>query len=339
MPPGGSGPNLIRLTSPSLNTVQPGATNDNDFVVAVDNFGTGAALPTGTALSGSAPDYDTAYSQMTAYWNGRLAATPTFSLPNLTLPNTGNLANPGTALTNAYKAGTIYDLMMQVGKAQFSAANNYAWLLNHDVPGELQREVRDRRLPRRAEPAAHRPHLGDARASTRSAPTGTTTGSGRRWAPGLTTCAKTNDTAFVSQYFHDDASGPSPWGPSLYTIMHTHLPGRSCPPTERWRPATTTTPTGRWLFDDYSALEALAAYKYIATTIGQTSEAEWADTAYTSLLNAREHAGRPERVGERVQLPAVHAQPAELGQPVQTPTTTPTGPRPAGSARTSGRRC
>jgi hypothetical protein len=41
--PGGSGPNLLRLTSTSLNTVQPGATSNNDYVVAVDNFGSGAA--------------------------------------------------------------------------------------------------------------------------------------------------------------------------------------------------------------------------------------------------------------------------------------------------------
>jgi hypothetical protein len=138
VPPGGSGPNLIRLTSTSLDTVQPGQTSNNDFVVAVDNFGTGAALPAGSALSSAAPSLDSAYSAMTSYWNGRVAETASFQLPNLTLPNTGNLANPGTALSNAYKAGTIYMLIMQVGEAQFSAANNYAWILNHDVPGELQ---------------------------------------------------------------------------------------------------------------------------------------------------------------------------------------------------------
>src|SRR5262249_14819784 len=131
VPPGGSGPNLVQLTSTSLSTVQPGQTNTNDFVVAVDNFGSGAALPTGTTLSSNAPSFDNADAQMTTYWNGRLAQTASFTLPNLTLPNTGNLANPGTALSNAFKSGTIYDLMMQVGKNEFSAANNYAWLLNH----------------------------------------------------------------------------------------------------------------------------------------------------------------------------------------------------------------
>ena len=43
---------------------------------------------------------------------------------------------------------------------------------------------------------------------------------------------------------------------------------------------------GTWLFDDETALAGLAAYKYIATRIGNTAEATWADGAYTSLLNA-----------------------------------------------------
>ena len=34
-----------------------------------------------------------------------------------------------------------------------------------------------------------------------------------------------------------------------------------------------------------AALEGLAAYKYIATAIGNTTEAEYAQTAYTNLLN------------------------------------------------------
>lgn len=40
-------------------------------------------------------------------------------------------------MANADKAGTNYNLMMQIGMAQFSGADNYNWILNHDVPGEL----------------------------------------------------------------------------------------------------------------------------------------------------------------------------------------------------------
>ena len=284
VPPGGSGPNLVQLTSSSLSTVQPGQTSDNDFVVAVDNFGAGAALPTGVALSGSAPSYDTAFSQMTSYWNGRLAQTASVTLPNLTLPNTGNLPNPGAALSNADKAGTIYDLMMQVGKNEFSAANNYAWLLNHDVPGELQAkfdsgDFTDAQNLLLTARISESPSFNEVGANWYYDGVWKTPGT---WADYL---RLTGDTAFVSKYFHDDAGGPSPWGPSLYTMMHTIYTSQLAS-DGALASSFDNDSTGRWLFDDYSALDGLAAYKYIATEIGQTAEAQWADSAYTSLLTA-----------------------------------------------------
>ncbi|MFL6119164.1 MAG: hypothetical protein ACJ73U_06060, partial [Actinophytocola sp.] len=284
VPPGGAGPNLVRLTSSALDTVAAGQTSNHDFVVAVDNFGSGAALPTGTALSSNAPSYDTAYSQMASYWNSRLAELNTFSLPNTTLPNTGSLANPGTAMVNAYKAGTIYNLMMQVGEAEFSAANNYAWLLNHDVPGELTAKFetgdyhdgRNLLLTGRISEATNFDEVG---ANWYWDGVWKTMGS---WATYL---AKTNDTAFVSQYFHDDSGGSSPWGPSLYTIARNRYPAQLA------SDGTLATnfdndSTGRWLFSNFSALQMLASYRYIAGRIGQSGEASWADTAYTNLLTS-----------------------------------------------------
>jgi hypothetical protein len=282
--PNGTGPNLLRLTSTTLNTVQPGQTSNHDYVVAVDNFGTGVALPAGTALSAGAPTFDVAYTQMVNHWNSRLAETTGFTLPNVTLPNTGNLANPGTAMINAFKAGEIYLLMMQVGEAQFSAANNYSWLLNHDVPGELAarfetgdyHDAENLLLTARISEATNFNEVGanwyfDGDWKTPGA-----------WATYL---AKTNDTAFVSQFFHDDATAASPWGPSLFTIMHTIYTSQLAPDGVL-KASFDNDSSGRWLFDDYSALEALASYRYIATRIGQTSEAQWANTAYTSLLNS-----------------------------------------------------
>ena len=281
--PGGTGTNLVRLTSTSLNTVQPGATGNHDYVAAVDNFGSGAALPSTSTLSSSAPGYDSANSQMASYWNGRIGETASFSLPNVTLPNTGNLANPGAALTNAYKAGTIYILMMQYGEAQFSAADNYAWILNHDVPGELNarletgdfHDAQNLLLTARISQATNFDEHGanwyfDGDWKTPQS-----------WAYYL---AKTNDTAFVSQFFHDDASGSSQWGPSLFTIMHGIYQSQLASDGSL---ATSfdNDSSGRWLFDDYSALEGLAAYKYIATRIGKTAEAQYADTAYNNLLS------------------------------------------------------
>jgi hypothetical protein len=284
VPPGGSGPNLLRLTSSSLDTVQSGQTNNHDFVVAVDSFGTGATLPTGSTLSAGAPGYDTAYNQMVSYWNGRVAETDALSLPNLTLPNTGNLANPGTALTNAFKAGTIYNLFMQVGEAQFSAANNYDWILNHDVPGELTArfetgDFHDARNLLLTARISEQTNFNEVGANWYWDGVWKTMGA---WATYL---AKTNDTSFVSQFFHDDAAGSSPWGPSLFTIARTEYPSQLA------SDGTLVTnfdndSTGRWLFSNFSALQMLASYKYIATRLGMTSEATWADGAYTSLLNS-----------------------------------------------------
>ncbi|MEV0401134.1 RICIN domain-containing protein [Actinoallomurus sp. NPDC050550] len=282
--PGGSGPNLVRLTSSSLDTVAAGATNNHDFVAAVDNFGSGAAFPSTSTLSSSAPNYDTAYSQMSSYWNGRLGELNTFSLPNVSLPNTGNLANPGTAMTNAYKAATAYNLIMQVGKAQFSAANNYAYILNHDVPGEL--------IAKLSTGDFH-----DAQNLLLTARISETSGwdeKGANWywdgvwkTPEIWAIylAKTGDTSFVNSYFHDDSGGSSKWGPSLYTMMHNYYQGQ-LDSDGTLQTNFDNDSTGKWLFSNYSALIGLASYKYIATRLGLTSEATYADTAYTNLLNA-----------------------------------------------------
>src|SRR6185437_111513 len=96
----------------------------------------------------------------------------------------------------------------------------------------------------------------------------------------------TNDTDFVSQYFHDDATAPSQWGPSLFTMMHTDLLAQLSATTHYLRRSNDNDSQGTWLFDDETALAGLAAYAYIAVRIGNTAEAQWAQSEYTSLLNA-----------------------------------------------------
>ncbi|MFC0111687.1 hypothetical protein [Kibdelosporangium aridum] len=279
VPPGGSGPNLVRLT-PVADTVTPGQTRNHDFVAAIDRFGTNVSYPSTATLTSSAPGYDAAYGQMAAFWNGRVNDTAQPALPNLTLPNTG-LANPGTALRNAYRAGTVYHLMMQVGKAPFSGANNYAWLLNHDIPGELVArfttgdfsDAQNLLLTGRASERPGFPSVGanwywDGVWKTPWA-----------WAVYL---MKTNDTAFVSEFFNDNQTQ---FGPSLRTMMRTHFVSQL--DTDGTLKANfDNDSTGKWILSNYSALIGLAAYKYIATRIGQTAEAQWAQQAYTSLHNA-----------------------------------------------------
>jgi hypothetical protein len=281
--PAPTGPNRAVLANPS-NTLQPGQSSNHDYVVAVDSFGSGQALPSASTLLASAPNYDTAYSQMSAHWNNWLAGAPTLQLPNLTLPNTNNLSNPGTKLINAAKASFVYVRIFQVGKAPFSAANNYNWLLNHDVPGILanrfvQGDFTDAQNLLLVGRISEQPGFNEQGANWYWDGLWKTPWA---WAVYL---AKTNDTAFVSQFFHDDAGGSSPWGPSLFTMFHTHYLGQ-LNAQGYLKTSFDNDSTGTWLFDDYSALMGLAAYKYIATRIGNTTEATWADQQMTSLMNA-----------------------------------------------------
>jgi hypothetical protein len=283
VPAGQSGPDLVTLGS-APDTVAPGQTVSHDFVAAVDNFGSSVALPAPGTLASAAQGYDSAFAHMASYWNQRLSAIPALSLPDVTLPDTGGLADPGQAIDNAYKAAFIYTRIVQVGESPFSGANNYDWLLNHDLPGILD----------------NRFELGDftdaqnlllvGRVS--ESPTFDEVGANWYWDGVWRTpvawaqyLEETNDVAFVRQYFHDDANGPSQWGPSLYTMMHTDFLSQLNPSTGYLDFSFDNDSGGTWLFDDETALAGLSAYAYIATRIGDPAEATWARTAYTSLLN------------------------------------------------------
>ena len=288
VPSGQSGPNLVALDSAS-DTVNPGQTVHHDFVAAVDTFSTTIALPPVSAITparhSGALSYDAAYRDMTRYWNQRLSAAPKLSLPDVPLPGTNGLAQPGTSIDNAYKAAYIYTRMVQAGAAPFSAANNYAYLLNHDIPGILAAKFEQ------GDYNDAQSLLLNGRIS--EAPDFDEVGANWYWdGPWRTPVAwaayleGTNDTAFVDKYFHDDASAASQWGPSLYTIMHTDHLAQLDSATGYLQSSFDNDSEGTWLFDDETALAGLMAYKYIATRIGETAEAQWADGAYTSLLNA-----------------------------------------------------
>jgi len=288
VPAGQSGPNLVALNQAS-DTVAPGQTAHHDFVAAVDTFSTTVSLPSVSAITPGpgnhgALTYDAAYRHMTDYWRDRLSVIPRLSLPNVALADTNNLHDPGTAIDDAYKAAFVYTRIVEAGDAPFSAANNYAYLLNHDAPGIL----------------ANRFELGDyadaqsllLNARVSEAPTFDELGANWYWdGPWRTPTAwaayleGTNDTAFVAKYFHDDANGPSQWGPSLYTIMHTDYLSQ-LNAAGYLRRSDDNDSGGTWLFDDETALAGLAAYRYIAARIGDNAEAQWADGAYASLLKA-----------------------------------------------------
>ena len=313
VPAGQSGPGLVTLGQ-APDTVPPGQTVRHDFVAAVDTFGGTAPLPGPSTLAPAhgrgALGYDAAFAQMARYWNERLSVTPKLSLPDVTLPGTNNLADPGTAIGNAYKAAFVYTRIVQSGASPFSGADNYDWLLNHDVPGIL----------------ANRFALGDFTDAQNLLLTGRISEDpgfnevGANWywdGPWRTPIAwadylqTTNDTGFVARYFHDDASGPSPWGPSLYTMMHTDYLSQLDASTHYLKASGDNDSGGTWLFDDETALAGLAAYSYIAARIGDPAEAQWASSAYTSLLGAT-NAG----LAASEQANSFDFLPCEVNQPV-----------------------
>ena len=280
--PGATGPGLVTLAS-QPDALAPGTGATDDYVAAVDVFGSGKSLPALTA--GETPTYDAAYRQMRHYWDDRMSVVPRLTLPNVLLPNTNNLTNPGDALDNAYKAAFVYTRIVQSGDAPFSGANNYDWLLNHDVPGIL----------------ANRFALGDFTDAQNLLLDGRVSEDpnfdekGANWywdGPWRTPVAwadylqATNDTAFVAKYFHDDATTPSAFGPSLYTLMHTDYLAQLDPSTGYLQASFDNDSGGVWLFDDETALAGLAAYRYLASRIGNSAEAQWASAAYGSLLTA-----------------------------------------------------
>jgi hypothetical protein len=289
VPAGESGPGLVALNQ-APDAVAPGATASHDFTAAVDTFSIGTPLPTAAELAPGphhpgAMSYAKAYRHMAGYWNDRLSVIPELSLPNVTLPDTGGLKNPGEAIGNAYKAAFVYTRIVQTGTAPFSGANNYDWLLNHDLPGIMANrfalgdftDARDLLLTGRI---SEQPTFNEVGANWYWDGLWRTPFA---WASYLRT---TNDTAFVSKYFHDDAAAPSPWGPSLYTMMHTDYLAQLDPVTHYLKPSGDNDSGGTWLFDDETALAGLSAYRYIATRIGDSAEAQWADGAYASLLSA-----------------------------------------------------
>ena len=125
---------------------------------------------------------------------------------------------------------------------------------------------------------------------------------------------KTGDTAFVRQSF---ATGDAAQ-PSLEDAAHAIAADRTGPMGTM--EATDDIDTqGYWTTDDYEALLGLAAYRYIAATLGDAGEASWASTEYASLLGATNTVLGQTISSQPPRLPALLADPAQHGQPLRQP--------------------
>ena len=250
-----------------------------------------------TRRSPAAGGFDQHFAHMRAFWNAQLAAIAQISVPD-------------PQLVDAYKSGFISTQITRSGEALDTGVNGYESEYSHDVIGILTNL-----FTQGYDTDAHA-LLTEARDAV---------GSQGQYVDGLWTYAvpwavyllKTGDRAFVAQNFASE--GPAGAAqPSIEDAAHAIAADRTGPMGTM--EATDDIDTqGSWTTDDYESLLGLAAYGYLATALGNATEAAWAKAQYDSLLAATntvlgaDHQPRPPR------LPALLPPSAQHGQPLRQP--------------------
>ncbi len=245
------------------NAVKAHRSVDHDYVVAVDRFGNDYPWPSATALAG-AGGFKEHFAHMRAFWNHQLASITQISVPDV-------------ALKDAYRSGFIYTQIARSGDELHSGVNGYQYEYSHDVIGILVNLFTQGYFS-----DAHGLLL-EAR-NVVDAPLQYVDGVWTYPWPWAVYLMKTGDVAFVKQNF--TAQGPMGSSqPSIEEAAHDIAADRTGPAGIMESTDDIDT-NGYWTTDDYEALLGLAAYIYIAKTIGDTSEVTWATQQYASLLAA-----------------------------------------------------
>ncbi len=263
-------------------------TVDHDYVVASDQFGGSAPWPSARTLT-AAGSFDRHYAHMRAFWVAQLSRIAQISVPD-------------PALVDAYKSGFITTQLIRSGDALDSGVNGYEMEFSHDVIGILTNLFTQG-------------YFTDAHALLTEA-RNVVGGSAGEYVDGLWTYAvpwavyllKTGDTSFVARNFTTE--GPlGATEPSIEDSAHAIAADRTGPMGTM--EATDDIDTqGYWTVDDYEALLGLAAYRYLAAAVGNTTEAAWADTEYGSLLAATNAV-----LGQTIAGNGLHYLPCSLVQP------------------------
>jgi hypothetical protein len=237
---------------------------DHDYAVVSDRFGAAYSWPTAQALQ-AAGGFAQHEAHMRAFWQSQLA-------------HIAHVDTPNKALDDAYMSGFVTTELTRSGDALDTGVNGYESEFSHDVVGILTN------LFTQGEFAGAHALLTEAR---------NVVGSQAQYVDGLWTYAvpwavyllKTGDVGFVQQNFATSGpSGPTQQ-PSIEASAHAIAADRTG--LGGTMEATNDIDTqGLWTVDDFEALLGLAAYRYVASTIGNASEANWAQQQYVSLLDA-----------------------------------------------------
>jgi hypothetical protein len=235
---------------------------DHDYVVVSDRFGSLDPWPSADVVR-SAGGVSTHFAHMRAFWNAQLAAIARINVPD-------------RALVDAYESGFITTQLTRSGNDLDTGVNGYESEFSHDVVGILTT------LFTQGSYSDAQALLTEARTVV-GAPGQYVDGVWTYSVPWAVYLLKTGNTAFVAQNF--SAGGTSPSEPSIEAAAHAIAADRTGPMGTM--EATDDIDTqGYWTTDDFEALLGLAAYRYLASALGNASEASWASAQYASLLTA-----------------------------------------------------
>ncbi|SDU88372.1 hypothetical protein SAMN04488544_1422 [Microlunatus sagamiharensis] len=237
----------------SRTTVKPGRTVVRDYAIGADRFGGTNAWPTDAKIKGLG-SYDKHYSHMRRYWDDRLDEIA--DIERL----------PDERLTDAYKAGYIYTLIIRDdvnGKKELHVGENgYDELFDHDTIGIVSTLLT----------------VGDF------------------------TYAKDYLSTLPAQLQYDDAKWKFSWPFALYLqrtgdrkfvqsqwaniSKQTHMieTDRIDGGTGIIKKTVAIDSEGYWTVDDWSALAGLSTYRYLAEQLGDEGEAAWAKAEYDDLF-------------------------------------------------------
>ena len=254
---------LVPLNSAPV-AVPPHSAVDHDYAVASDRFGGSYAWPSAGALA-AVGGYDQHFAHMRAYWNSQLAGIAQIQ----TLPD--------QSLVNAYKTGFIYTQIIRSGDELKTGANGYDKEFSHDVIGILAN------LFTQGYTSGAHGLLDRARYVI---------GTQTQYDDGVWTypwvwaiyLLKTGDLSFVKANFGTEGpAGASE--PSIEDTAHLIAADRTGP-GGIMEETNDIDANGYWTIDNYEALMGLWAYHWLAQQVGNSSEASWAASQYSSLLAA-----------------------------------------------------
>ena len=269
---------LIALNDAAENalTIQPGETIVRDYAIGADRFGGSYAYPADSVIKAEG-GWDTHYTHMKDYWNTRLE--PLAQITKL----------PDEKLINAYKAGFIYTLIIRddvpqsgdsVNRQLHVGENGYDTMYDHDTIGIVATLLT----------------IGDY------------------------TYAKDYLYTLPAQLQYDDAKWKYSWPYALYyqktgdldfikerfdaikTNTHNVETDRIDNGNGIIKKTNAIDSNGYWLIDNWAALAGLTTYKYLCEAMladsgdaQYTTEIQWADAQYASLLAATEKAQKTMR--------------------------------------------